>query len=215
LCIAGQRAADLAAAHGTPLFVYDSQAVRARVAALRAALPARVALHYAVKANPFGPLVALMAGLVDGFDIASGGELALLQAQGIDPARAGFAGPGKRDADLSAAIAAGVTLHCESAREVERALALAQGLDRRPRLAIRVNPDFDLRGSGMKMGGARGPLAWTRNGLRRWRARLPNPARNGAVFISLPGARRSMRRRSMPRRPPRSIWPCVWRARPG
>lgn len=98
LCIAGQRAADLAAAHGTPLFVYDSQAVRARVAALRAALPARVALHYAVKANPFGPLVALMAGLVDGFDIASGGELALLQAQGIDPVRAGFAGPGKRDA---------------------------------------------------------------------------------------------------------------------
>lgn len=158
LCIAGQRAADLAAAHGTPLFVYDSQVVRARVAALRAALPARVALHYAVKANPFGPLVALMGGLVDGFDIASGGELALLQAQGIDPVRAGFAGPGKRDADLSAAIAAGVTLHCESAREVERALALAQGLDRRLRLAIRVNPDFDLRGSGMKMGGGARPF---------------------------------------------------------
>ncbi|WP_333837747.1 pyridoxal-dependent decarboxylase, exosortase A system-associated [Novosphingobium sp.] len=153
LLIGGRTAQSLAEAHGTPLFVYDAGAVRARVAALRAALPARIRLHYAVKANPFGPLLALLDGLVDGFDIASAGELAIIAAQGIDPARAGFAGPGKRDSELAAAIAAGVTLHCESAREVERALAVAPSAGKRARLAIRVNPDFDLRGSGMKMGG--------------------------------------------------------------
>ncbi|MET3471851.1 diaminopimelate decarboxylase [Novosphingobium sp. 1529] len=158
LMIAGRPARAWAQEHGTPLFVYDAAVVRARVAELRAALPPAVRLHYAVKANPFGPLLALLAGLVDGFDIASAGELALLAAQGIDPARAGFAGPGKRDAEISAAIAAGVTLHCESAREVERALALGTAANQRPRLAIRVNPDFDLRGSGMKMGGGARPF---------------------------------------------------------
>lgn len=158
LLIAGQPARAWAQEHGTPLFVYDAAVVRARVGQLRAALPPAVRLHYAVKANPFGPLLALLAGLVDGFDIASAGELALITAQGIDPARAGFAGPGKRDAEIAAAIAAGVTLHCESAREVERALALGEAVGRRPAMAIRVNPDFDLRGSGMKMGGGARPF---------------------------------------------------------
>lgn len=165
LLIGGRPARDWAQAHGTPLFVYDAGVVRARVAALRAALPARIRLHYAVKANPFAPLLGLLAGLVDGFDIASAGELALLQAQGIDPARAGFAGPGKRDAELAAAIAAGVTLHCESAREVERALAAAEQVGRTPRLALRVNPDFDLRGSGMKMGGGARPFGVDAEGV--------------------------------------------------
>ena len=158
LLIAGRPAREWAQGRGTPLFVYDGGVVRARVAQLRAALPPAIRLHYAVKANPFGPLLALLAGLVDGFDIASAGELALLQAQGIAPARAGFAGPGKRDAEIAAAIAAGVTLHCESAREVERALALGEAAGQRPKLAIRVNPDFDLRGSGMKMGGGARPF---------------------------------------------------------
>jgi len=153
LAIAGHKASALAAEFGTPLFVYDAALLTGRVAALRAAMPARLALHYAVKANPFGPLLAHMAGLVDGFDIASGGELALVRAQQIDPARVSFAGPGKRDAELEAAITAGVTLNVESAREAERALDMGGNLGVAPRLAIRVNPDFDLKGSGMKMGG--------------------------------------------------------------
>ncbi|MFM9936457.1 MAG: pyridoxal-dependent decarboxylase, exosortase A system-associated, partial [Novosphingobium sp.] len=137
----------------TPLFVYDAGLITARVAALRAALPGRLGLHYAMKANPFAPLLIHMAGLVDGFDIASGGELLLAEAAGLDPAQISFAGPGKRDAELEAAIVRGVTLNLESAREGERALAIAERLGRTPRLAIRVNPDFDLKGSGMKMGG--------------------------------------------------------------
>lgn len=154
LAIAGRKASDLVAEAGqTPLFVYDAGLITARVAALRAALPKRLGLHYAMKANPYAPVLKHMAGLVDGFDIASGGELVLAEAAGLDPAQISFAGPGKRDAELEAAIARGVTLNLESLREAERALAIGERLGRTPRLAIRVNPDFDLKGSGMKMGG--------------------------------------------------------------
>ncbi|MBB4858515.1 diaminopimelate decarboxylase [Novosphingobium chloroacetimidivorans] len=137
----------------TPLFLYSADLIRARVAQLRAAMPEQLALHYAVKANPFGPVLELFSGLVDGFDIASGGELALVQAAGIASARVSFAGPGKRDRELEAAIAAGVTLNLESEAEAWRAIAIAETLGMTPRLAIRVNPSFDLKGSGMKMGG--------------------------------------------------------------
>lgn len=159
LAIAGRKASELVELAGrTPLFVYSRELVQQRVAELRAALPARVALHYAVKANPHAPLLAAMTGLVDGFDIASGGELEMIRAAGIDPARISFAGPGKRDAELEAAIAVGVTLNLESEGEAARALAIADRLGVVPKLAVRVNPDFDLKGSGMKMGGGAKPF---------------------------------------------------------
>ncbi len=154
LAIAGRRAADLVAEAGsTPLFVYSRQHLERRVAELRAAMPTRLALHYAVKANPFLPVLQAMDGLVDGFDIASGGELGIVQSAGIDPARISFAGPGKRVDELEAAIAAGATINLESEGEAVRALEAGSRLGITPRLAIRVNPDFDLKGSGMKMGG--------------------------------------------------------------
>ncbi|QDK32941.1 pyridoxal-dependent decarboxylase, exosortase A system-associated [Sphingomonas sp. IC081] len=142
----------------TPLFLYSADLVRQRVAQLRAAMPARLALHYAVKANPFAPVLGLMSGLVDGFDIASGGELEILRGAGIEPGKVSFAGPGKRDRELEAAISAGVTLNLESEAEARRAFAIGEKLGRTPRLAIRVNPDFDLKGSGMKMGGGAKPF---------------------------------------------------------
>lgn len=159
LAIAGRKASDLVAqAGGTPLFVYARSLLSQRVADLRAAMPQRLAIHYAVKANPYQPLLQHMAGLVDGFDIASGGELAMVQDAGIDPARVSFAGPGKRDAELEAAITAGATLNLESEGEAARALDIASRLGVTPHLAIRVNPDFDLKGSGMKMGGGAKPF---------------------------------------------------------
>ena len=147
-----------ARAGDTPLFVYSAAMLSARMAALRAAMPAQLAVHYAMKANPFAPLLRHMAGLVDGFDIASAGELALAQAAGVDAAHISFAGPAKRDAELQAAIEAGVTLNLESEGEATRALAIGEKLGVTPRLAIRVNPSFDLRGSGMKMGGGAKPF---------------------------------------------------------
>lgn len=159
LTVAGRPVTDWVEDVGsTPLFLYSADHLRGRVAQLRAAMPARLALHYAVKANPFPPLLVLMDELVDGFDIASGGELGIVRGAGIDPARVSFAGPGKRDAELEAAIAAGVTINLESEGEAARAIAAGQRLGIAPRLAVRVNPDFDLKGSGMKMGGGAKPF---------------------------------------------------------
>ncbi|MGX7926164.1 pyridoxal-dependent decarboxylase, exosortase A system-associated [Tsuneonella sp. HG094] len=159
LVIGGRTARELVdEAGGTPLFVYSRDHLEARMAQLRAAMPARLAIHYAVKANSWGPVLKHMGGLADGFDIASGGELEMVLGAGIDPALVSFAGPGKRDRELEAAIAAGVTLNCESENEARRALAIADRLGKTPRLAIRVNPDFELRGSGMKMGGGAKPF---------------------------------------------------------
>ncbi len=148
---AGRMAAVCAATDITPAFVYDFAIVRDRIAVLRQALPAGVAIHYAMKANPLPEMVAAMVPLVDGIDIASGGELVI--ARGGGATHMSFAGPGKRDAEVEAAIAAGVTLNLESEGEADRALAIATRLGLSPKLAVRVNPDFSLKGSGMKMGG--------------------------------------------------------------
>lgn len=154
LAIGGVTASVLVEQAGdTPLFVYSSDHLRQRVADLRGAMPDRLAIHYAMKGNPFPPVLALMDGLVDGFDVASGGELELALAAGVDAGRISFAGPGKRDRELERAISLGVTLNSESEGEVERAIAIGAKLGITPRLAVRVNPSFDLKGSGMKMGG--------------------------------------------------------------
>lgn len=159
LVIGGHKASELVAMAGrTPLFVYSRELMTRRVEALRAALPTEVALHYAVKANPHSAVLQHLSGLVDGFDIASAGELAIVRDAGIDPSIVSFAGPGKRDEELRIAIDLGVTLNLESENEAARALSIARELGKRPRLAIRVNPDFDLKGSGMKMGGGAKPF---------------------------------------------------------
>ncbi len=142
----------------TPLFVYDMAVVRATVQGLRAAMPDSLHLHYAIKANPFAPLLAEMADLVDGFDIASGGELEKALKAGMAPDHISFAGPGKRDEELRTALLSGVTINLESEGEAARALAIGAEVGRTPRLAVRVNPDFDLKGSGMKMGGGAKPF---------------------------------------------------------
>ena len=159
LAVGGRTASALVdEAGGTPLFVYSAELIRRRMAGLRDAMPANLRIHYAVKANPYKPILELMRELTDGFDIASGGELDIVLAAGQDPGVVSFAGPGKRDEELALAIAHGVTLNLESEAEARRALAVAERLGATPRLAIRVNPDFELRGSGMKMGGGAKPF---------------------------------------------------------
>ncbi|TKD50929.1 pyridoxal-dependent decarboxylase, exosortase A system-associated [Sphingomonas baiyangensis] len=158
LTIAGHDAEHwIAQAGDTPLFVYDLGIVAERIARLRAAMPDRLAIHYAIKANPHPEMLAGIAPLVDGLDVASGGELEKALAV-KEAALVSFAGPGKRDDELELAIARGATLNLESEGEAERALAIGERLGVRPRLAIRVNPDFDLKGSGMKMGGRASPF---------------------------------------------------------
>ncbi len=146
----------VAQAGDTPAFIYDFALIRQRIALLRSALPKQVALHFAIKANPMPSLVAAMAQLVDGLDVASAGEMQIALDSGA--AHISFAGPGKRDRELEAAISAQVTLNVESQREAQRAIAIGQRIGIVPKLAVRVNPDFDLRGSGMRMGGGAKPF---------------------------------------------------------
>ena len=154
LLIGGERADALVDRAGdTPLFVYDMAIVRQRIAALRAAMPAELGIHYAIKANSHADFLTAMRPLVDGFDIASAGELTKALAAGMDAGHISFAGPGKRDCELEAAIRAGVTLNLESEGEAHRAVAIGDTLGITPKLAVRVNPTFDLKGSGMRMGG--------------------------------------------------------------
>ena len=137
----------------TPFYAYDRQLIKQRVAELRAALPASVKLHFAMKANPMPAVVGYMAGLVDGIDVASAGELKVALDAGTDPREISFAGPGKREAELRQAAAAGILINIESFREVELLGAISKELSLPARVAVRVNPDFELKGSGMKMGG--------------------------------------------------------------
>jgi len=158
LLIGGRRADDLVGeAGGTPLFVYDLAMIDLRIARFRAAFPS-VDLHYAMKANPYPPLLKHVWSRVDGVDLASGGELRIALDAGVDPQATSFAGPGKTDEDLEAAIAAGVTLNCESEGEAERILAISGRLGVTARVAVRVNPDFEIKGSGMRMGGGAKPF---------------------------------------------------------
>lgn len=138
---------------GTPFFAYDRALLGRRVAELRAALPADVQLSYAIKANPMIAVVQHLAGLVDSFDVASAHEMQIALDTPMPAERVSFAGPGKSPAEIRRAVAAGITIELESATEAGRVAAAGTELAVRPRVAIRVNPDFEVKGSGMKMGG--------------------------------------------------------------
>jgi diaminopimelate decarboxylase len=154
LLVGGIALSVLAARVGrTPFYAYDRALLRERVAQLRAVFPPGVKLHYAMKANPLPALVCFMAGQVDGIDVASAGELKVALDAGADPAEISFAGPGKTEAELRQSVASGVLVNLESAREVRLLGAICGELGLPARVAVRVNPDFELKGSGMKMGG--------------------------------------------------------------
>jgi len=154
LLVGGDPLTLLAARVGqTPFYAYDRVLIRERVASLRVALPDTIKLHYAMKANPLPALVGFMAALVDGIDVASAGELKVALDAGADAREISFAGPGKRETELRQAVASRVLINIESMREVLLLERIAGELGLPARVAVRVNPDFELKGSGMKMGG--------------------------------------------------------------
>jgi diaminopimelate decarboxylase len=137
----------------TPFYAYDRRLLSERVAHVRAHLPPAIELHFSMKANPMPALVQHMAGLVDGIDVASSGELKVALDTGMAPGRISFAGPGKSDAELTRAVAAGIVVHAESEREIRALARIGDALGIAPLLVLRINPDFELKGSGMRMGG--------------------------------------------------------------
>jgi diaminopimelate decarboxylase len=142
----------------TPFYAYDRQVMTRRMESLRSELPDGISIHYAVKANPMPAVVNHMAGVVDGLDVASGRELRVALDSGMPAAEISFAGPGKSVPELEMAVAAGITLNIESETELERVAAIAARSGKTAHVAVRVNPDFELKTSGMKMSG--GPKAF-------------------------------------------------------
>jgi diaminopimelate decarboxylase len=154
LVVGGMPLPQLAARTGrTPFYAYDRRLVTERVALLRRHLPSGIKLHYAMKANPMPSLVSHLAQLVDGLDVASGGELRVALDAGVHPQEISFAGPGKSESELAQAVGAGILLNVESLREIELLAQLSRQVSKPARVAVRVNPDFELKLSGMKMGG--------------------------------------------------------------
>ncbi len=142
----------------TPFYAYDRAALTRRATQWREVMPKRLSLHYAVKANPMPALVAHLRGLTDGFDVASLGELTVALDSGMPAEKISFAGPGKTDLELRAAVAAGITVNLESIGELERIAVIGRTLDLPPKVAVRVNPDFALKSSGMTMSGGPKPF---------------------------------------------------------
>ena len=143
---------------GTPFYAYSRSILESRARTLRAQLPPGVHLHYAIKANPMPAVVQLLSQLTDGLDVASGREMRVALDTGVSPSLISFAGPGKSEAEISQAVAAGVTLNLESERQLDQALTAGHRLGIAPQLALRVNPSFELKGSGMRMGGGAKPF---------------------------------------------------------
>ena len=140
-------------AGSTPYYAYDRALLTRRVREVRNHLPPGVKIHYAIKANPMPAVVGHMAPLVDGFDVASGRELRVALNAGMSPREISFAGPGKSERELGQALASGILLNVESAAELQTLARLSQEFKLRARVALRVNPGFELKSSGMKMSG--------------------------------------------------------------
>jgi diaminopimelate decarboxylase len=154
LLIGGRPVTELAVQAGqTPFYAYDRSIMSRKVAELRHALPDGLHLHYAIKANPMPAVVQHFRGLVDGFDVASVREMQVALDAGMPAGLISFAGPGKTPAELERAVGAGIVINMESEREMQRIAAIATRTGARPKVAIRVNPDFELKSSGMKMAG--------------------------------------------------------------
>ena len=142
----------------TPFFAYDRKHISDRIAELREYLPKSICLSYAIKANPMAAVVQHIAALVDGFDVASGQEMTIALDTPMSSRNVSFAGPGKSTGDLRRAIAAGIQINAESVGELTRIAEEAMSIGAMPRIALRVNPAFELKASGMKMGGGPKPF---------------------------------------------------------
>lgn len=142
----------------TPFYLYDRSLITAKVTELKSILPQKIKIHYAIKANPYPPIISHFSSIIDGFDVASKKEMLLALQSGITPNNISFAGPGKSLQDLTSAILAGVILHVESENELSNIIKLGLELGKKPNIALRINPKFELKNSGMKMSGGSKPF---------------------------------------------------------
>ncbi|NUP16234.1 MAG: diaminopimelate decarboxylase [Streptomyces sp.] len=152
--IQGISTAELAAQHGTPLYVYDADLLRDQYRSLREVLHPAVEIFYSLKANPNVAICAELRKLGSGAEVSSLVELATARRAGVDDARIIFLGPGKSREELAEALSEdGCTVVCESFGELDLCEELAREHALSPRVMLRVNPAFEVRGAGLSMGG--------------------------------------------------------------
>ena len=159
LVVGGVPAEDLAAAHGTPLYVYDADVLDRQLGLLRATFPPEFDIAYSIKANPCPAIVRHFVAAGLGLEVASAGEFYQSLQAGGSPERILFAGPGKTETELAYVLERGIgEIHVESEREAERLAAIAERLGRRAHVALRINPGPDAQGGAMRMGGKPAPF---------------------------------------------------------
>ncbi len=186
LLVGGLPIADIATQFGTPLYVYDQTVLQRRYGALRDALPTNFDICYSVKANPNQALLRFFVERNCGLEIASSGERVQALAAGCPPERILFAGPGKTEVEIAAAVAQGIgEIHIESLTEVRRVAAAAQGCDRRVRIALRVNPAASVQGGGMRMGAKPAPFGIDEDQLEEVLAEIAQETALDVVGIHL------------------------------
>ena len=137
--------AQIAAAVGTPFYVYSAAAFTALYHRFAEAFAdQRPLICYAVKANSNLAVLRLFANLGAGADVVSEGELRRALAAGVPPQRIVFSGVGKTAEEMAAALAAGIhQINVESVAELRRLSAVASELGRTAPVALRINPDVD------------------------------------------------------------------------
>ena len=170
--------AAIAAAAGTPVYVYSAALLRERYQAIDAAFQGYPhALHYALKANSALAIARLLHGLGSSVDANSVWEIEVARRAGFEPSQIVFTGVGKTPDELEAAAALGVkAINVESAGELARLEAIGTRLGRAVRVAIRVNPDIDAKShphisTGLKINKFGVPLADARTLLQTLTAR--------------------------------------------
>ncbi|RCW43492.1 type III PLP-dependent enzyme [Paenibacillus prosopidis] len=145
--------------YGTPFYVYDADVIQRQYDLLRAVLPNQVGILYSVKANPLMGICQLLRSWGAGCEVASEGELLIALETGFQPDSIAFAGPGKTDAELRAAIGRKIgCIHVESVDEAILIDRLAAKLGCVPRVALRVNPDLSAGRAGLRMSGVASPF---------------------------------------------------------
>lgn len=138
----------------TPFYAYSGDRIRTTVRAVRSALGPKTELYFSIKSNPSLAICQLMAHEAVGAELASVGELLLAQRAGFPPDRTIFAGPGKTDDELERALMWGIaSINVESPGELQRLSAIAERLKRPARVCLRVNPEAQVKGAQMRMGG--------------------------------------------------------------
>jgi diaminopimelate decarboxylase len=167
----GLDVAELAAEHGTPLFLYSFDLVRSRFRALTEAFAgADLLLAYSVKANGNLSLLNRLSALGAGADIVSGGELFRALKAGVPPGRIVFGGVGKREDELRAGLEAGIhAFNVETSGELHRLEELARDRGVRAPVGIRINPGIE----------APTPHEYTRTGHAGAKFGLPVPVAVG------------------------------------